>query len=101
MAFGSIKVTNGLEIKDVPLGFSWTTFFFGCIPAFCRGDWISGSIIFSLAFFTLGFSNIIAAFLYNKMYARSLFERGYIMYDYCGLSEEQIKNSLGYIHLPV
>ena len=36
-----------------------------------------GVIMFVLCFFTLGFSNIILAFFYNKMYFNFLMEHGY------------------------
>jgi len=40
-------------INQVPVGFSWTVFFFGFFPPIFRGDWKWGLIIFVLAIFTL------------------------------------------------
>ena len=42
MAYATIYLTNGIEIKKAPVGFSWTTFFFGGWPAIFRQDWLWG-----------------------------------------------------------
>jgi hypothetical protein len=101
MAHTVISVTNGVEIKKVPLGFSWTTFFFAGFPALFRGDWIPGIIITVLSFFTWGVAGAIAAFIYNKMYAKSLFEKGYRVHAMPpGCTEETVCADLGYIKFP-
>ncbi|MFD0713014.1 DUF2628 domain-containing protein [Paenibacillus sp. GCM10027626] len=72
-------------IKDVKVGFSWTTLFFGFFPALFRGDlkWAVIMFIASTVFaiFTLGLGawipGIIFSFIYNKMYIRELMEKGY------------------------
>ena len=72
-------------VKDGFYGFSWTTFFFGFIPALFRGDFITfiGGFIVSLiiAIMTAGlgaiFISIVWAFMYNKYYTRRMVERGY------------------------
>ncbi|BFH18012.1 DUF2628 domain-containing protein [Paenibacillus melissococcoides] len=71
--------------KNVKLGFSWTTFFFGFFPALFRGDLKWAAIMFICAvlfgLFTLGLGawipGIIFSFIYNKMYIRELMEKGY------------------------
>ncbi|MDQ0221202.1 DUF2628 domain-containing protein [Peribacillus cavernae] len=71
--------------KDVKLGFSWTTFFFGFFPALFRGDLKWATIMFVIAalagVFTLGFGawipGIIFSFVYNKIYVKDLLEKGY------------------------
>jgi hypothetical protein len=43
-------------IKNAPVGFSWTTFFFGPIPALTRGDIIGAFVLLILFFIAFGFS---------------------------------------------
>ncbi len=64
-------------IKDCKMGFSWTTLFFGCLPAFFRGDWKWGLIILVLGMITYGASSIIFAFIYNGIYIKDLLKEGY------------------------
>jgi hypothetical protein len=74
-------------VKDGFYGFSWTTLFFGFIPALFRGDFITfigGFVIYVIiAMMTLGigafFVGFIWAFLYNKYYTCKLLERGYML----------------------
>ncbi|MEL3970799.1 DUF2628 domain-containing protein [Rossellomorea oryzaecorticis] len=71
--------------KEVKVGFSWTTFFFGFFPALIRGDLKWAAIMFITAFavgaFTLGFGawipGIIFSFVYNKIFIKDLLEKGY------------------------
>lgn len=72
-------------IKNVKLGFSWTTFFFGFFPALFRGDLKWAAIMFIsscfIGLFTLGLGawipGIIFSFIYNQMYIREMMEKGY------------------------
>lgn len=72
-------------IKEVKLGFSWTTLIFGFFPALFRGDLKWAAIMFivgvAAGFFTFGVgawvSYIIFAVIYNKIYAKELIEKGY------------------------
>ena len=73
--------------KEAPVGFSWTVFFFGPFPPLFRGDWKYGIIILIAAIFTLGISNLIFIFIYNKLYIKSLLDEGYTSID----SEEILK----------
>jgi hypothetical protein len=65
------------RMKTAPVGFSWTTFFFGFFPALLRGHWIGAIIQVLLAFLTFGLSNLVFMFIYNKMYIKYLVGEGY------------------------
>jgi len=65
-------------LKEVKLGFSWTTFFFGFFPALLRGDIKWAAIMVGLAFVTCGLSYCVFPFVYNSMYIRDLLEKGYV-----------------------
>lgn len=73
------------QVKDVKIGWSWTTFFFGFFPALFRGDWKWGLIIALIQIitgtFTWGISvsivSIIFAIIYNKIYINDLLKQGY------------------------
>ena len=79
MAFTTLVVSNGKEFKHVPLGFSWTMFFFGPVPALARKDWITGVVLTFLCVFSFNAIGMIGAFFYNKIYARTIFNKGYRM----------------------
>lgn len=72
-------------LKEVKVGFSWTTLFFGFFPALFRGDlkWAAIMFISSLAIgiITAGTApwviSIAFAFVYNKIYIKELIEKGY------------------------
>lgn len=66
------------EIKQVKLGFSWTTFFFGFFPALFRMDWLNFLIMVGAAFLTCGLSWIVFPFIYNTMYIKKLLRDGYL-----------------------
>ncbi|UTR13865.1 DUF2628 domain-containing protein [Salipaludibacillus sp. LMS25] len=76
---------NAGVIKEVKVGFSWTTFFFGLFPALFRGDLKWAAIIFIITLIvgisTMGFGvsipGIIFSFIYNKLYIKDLLEKGY------------------------
>ncbi|MCI5635577.1 MAG: DUF2628 domain-containing protein [Sarcina ventriculi] len=80
-----MKVTllnkNTKQIKRIKVGFSWTTFFFGCFPALFRGDWKWGLIQIVCAICTFGLSSLLFAFIYNKLYINDLLKSGYIAGD--------------------
>ncbi|MTH54689.1 DUF2628 domain-containing protein [Bacillus mangrovi] len=79
-----LKSPAGLT-KEVKVGFSWTTFFFGFLPALFRGD-LKWALIMFLAeavigSFTFGIgawvTAIVFSFIYNKIYIKELIEKGY------------------------
>lgn len=76
-------------VKDGYFGFSWTSLFFGGIPALIRGDIVAGLavLVFALVISipTLGLGglavSVIWAFVYNKRYTVGLLEKGYALDD--------------------
>lgn len=69
---------NG-KIRIAPLGFSWTTFFFGFIPALFRSDFKWAAIQFFLALMTGGLSGFYFIFKYNSHYFKDLIKDGYVL----------------------
>lgn len=63
-------------IRSVPVGFSWTTLFFGPLPALFRGDfkWFFVQLLLDVLFIIPLF---IFPFLYNRLYLKKLLEGGY------------------------
>ncbi len=88
----SLKHTHSGVIKPAPIGFSWTTFFFGGFPALLRGDlkwavimwiiWLSG---LGLSLLTFGITSlvfgIVLGVIYNKRYVVERMEEGYVPAD--------------------
>ena len=68
-------------IKQAPVGFSWTVFFFSFFPPVFRDDWKWALIILVGALFTFGFSTLVFMFIYNKLYVQSLLLQGYTSVD--------------------
>lgn len=79
MAYASIYFINPHTgaMKEAPVGFSWTTFFFGCFPALLRSDWKWGLIQLILILITGGLSTLVFMFIYNKLYISDLIDAGY------------------------
>lgn len=75
------------SVKRAPVGFSWTTAFFGAFPALLRSDFkwfgIQFAIAIALGVFTVGIGAIISAiffgFIYNKLYIQELVNKGYLV----------------------
>lgn len=67
------------KYKTAPVGFSWTTFFFGIIPALFRGDLKWAGISFLINLFTFGtWTTFVMSFMYNKLYMKDLLKNGFI-----------------------
>ena len=84
MAFATINLEKSGLIKEAPVGFSWTTLFFGFFPALIRGDMKWAVIIFAATFVTFGLAGIVFAFIYNRLYIQSLVEKGFKIKNYSG-----------------
>ena len=79
MAFTSIifENPNTNVIKEAPVGFSWTTLFFGFFPALFRADWKWAVILLILQIITFGMSGLVFMFIYNKLYTKDLINSGF------------------------
>ena len=84
MAFATVNLEKSGLIKEAPVGFSWTTLFFGMFPALFRGDFKWTLIMLLAGLFTFGFAFIVFAFIYNRLYITSLIESGYKIKNYSG-----------------
>ena len=94
MAYKKINLRNpdtGI-IKEVPVGFSWTVLIFGFFTPLLRRDAKWTMIILICSVFTLGFSSIVIAFIYNKIHLESLLEDGYVENKEREISDTAIKN---------
>jgi hypothetical protein len=101
MAYTTVLLTNGVEVKKAPIGFSWTVLCFGGWPALFRQDWIWGFGLLIAGLLTYGLAGVVAAFFYNKVYAKTLFDDGYRVHSLPpDITEEGLKNYLGYLTLP-
>jgi len=65
------------QIKEAPIGFSWTVLLFGFFPPIFRGDWKWAIIMLIIASLTMGASNFVFMFMYNKLYIKDLISDGY------------------------
>jgi len=86
-------------IKKAPVGFSWTTFFFGCFPALFRGDMKWFFIQLLCAAVTGNASTLVFMFIYNKLYTKKLLEKGFKVKAVEGGTLELASQKLG-INLP-
>ena len=79
MAYATIAFENPHtgEMKEAPVGFSWTVLFFGFFPPIFRNDWKWAFIILVFAFITWGLSNLVFMFIYNKLYIKDLISAGF------------------------
>lgn len=98
MAYTTIKLKNPHNgfLKDAPVGYSWTGLFFGfLLPAF-RGDWKWSLITLVLSIVTGGVFNIIVfPFIYNKIYLKNAFNKGYKVLKIDEKYREKLTNTLG------
>lgn len=81
-----VRLVNSIElVKQVKVGFSWTTFFFLFFVPLFRGDWLYFFIFFILDtlflmnnnFLFTFFLSLLGGLLYNKLYIESLLKKGW------------------------
>ena len=78
----SLRHTHSGMLKSAPIGFSWTTFFFGPFPALFRGDLKWFIIMLIVGVFTIWIANfIIFGAIYNKRYLVDLMSKGFTPAD--------------------
>lgn len=79
MAYAKIEFTNPENGRNytAPVGFSWTTLFFGFFPAIIRGHVVGALAQFGACLVTLGLSSLVFPFFYNKWYLKSLLKKGF------------------------
>lgn len=96
MAFATLMMENPNtgQIKEAPVGFSWTVFFFGFFPPMFRGDFKWGFIMLILALITVGISNIVFMFIYNKFYIKDLIGDGFKVKSIINSNEDLIRARL-------
>lgn len=100
MAYTTVYLSNGVEVKKAPVGFSWTVLLFGGWPPLFRQDWLWGICLLLACLFTYGIAGIVCAFFYNKVYIKNLVAKGYKFTETPGVSEEQLKQYLGLVTIP-
>tara|TARA_B100000963_G_scaffold255515_1_gene224108 strand:+ start:503 stop:808 length:306 start_codon:yes stop_codon:yes gene_type:complete len=97
MAFAVITFQNKKtkQLRDAPIGFSWTNFFFGFFVPLFRSDWKWAAIFFVLGWITFGFACFVTAFFYNKLYTDELIRNGFKVKSLNGADKNLIKLKLG------
>lgn len=106
MAFDTAYLTNPNtgQVKQAPLGFSWTMFFFGFFPPMFRGDWKWFGIVLGLGLLAaivsagvLGWvPGLIGAFIWNKSYLTNLISRGYKLKGTASGQMERVDGAAGF-----
>ena len=97
-----IRVKNAIDkAKEVKLGFSWTTLFFGALVPLFRLDFKYYAIMLAANFLLAvtdlyelsPIATLAFAFFYNKLYAKDLYKKGYR-----GLTKEENNEFIKYVN---
>ena len=62
----SVNLEKNGMIRQAPVGFSWTTLFFGFLVPLFRGDWVWFIIMLLIGMLSLGVINFILCFYITK-----------------------------------
>ena len=100
MAYGTVVLTNGVEIKNAPVGFSWTVLFFGGWTCLFRQDWMWGILLIMASLLTWGLAGIVCSFFYNKVYIMNLIQRGFKVQALVGTTDEGLAIYLRLVKIP-
>ena len=85
MAFATLILEDKNSIiKEAPVGFSWTTLFFGGFVPLIRGDLLWFVIMTIVNIITFGIAGIIFGFIYNKIYVHNMLKKGFKVKSYDG-----------------
>ena len=76
-----LKQENSGLIKEVPVGFSWTTLLFGVFVPLIRGDLKWFIIFFIASCLTGGLAWIVVPFVYNKIHIKDLLQKEFVAAD--------------------
>ena len=68
-------------LRGAPVGFSWTSLFFGPFVPLLRGDFLWFFLHVFLSLFVFGLFWLIFPFIYNNIYLRGLLGKGYVPAD--------------------
>jgi len=101
MAYNKIifENPNTGAIKEAPVGFSWTVFFFNFFLPLFRGDWKWTIIMLVTAVLTSGLNCLVFMFIYNKLYVKELLSAGFKVRSMEAGSLDVVSTKLG-VNLP-
>ena len=88
---------NGIT-KEAPIGFSWTTLFFGAFPALFRGDFKWFFIQVFCALFTFGASTLVFMFVYNKLSLKDKIMDGFTVSSVGTGKASDVLGAMGIVH---
>ena len=84
------------QMREAPVGLSWTTLFFGPLPMLFRGSWKWFAIILIIALITCWLSNLVFMFIANKSYIKDLIGDGFKAKSVKVGTLEQVSTAVGF-----
>ena len=98
MAHNTVYLEKNGITKEAPVGFSWTTLFFGFWPSLFRSDFKWFWIMLALSLLTFGVSQLVFMFMYNKLSIKSKIESGWKVKSVAMGNAEDVLGSIGIMH---